>query len=300
MILLQRAIKPALTLSTLLALWLVATTAAAERPRIVITRIQLEQALSDRERQGLMQVDLIQVLREALLDSRSFTVLTRDNASVQSIVEEMNLGDSPLAADGAESPGGLEVASYFLQPTVKQFRLTTRYEPMEMLPDVYERHDSADLEIAVLVFDGSGQTLFEERVSRSRSFAPVEADETARRRNAPRHLADVKAETRDMLRSIVDAMVTRINPITVIDVQQRAFIIDRGRNNGFDESTRFWVFAPSRTVRHPTTGEDIVVPGDRVGMAKISKLYEDVAEATLVHGDPGQVEAGMTLRIATE
>jgi hypothetical protein len=74
--------------------------AAAENPRLVITDLEVPRTLSERERSLVRQIDLVQVIREGLLDSSSFRVLVREDKGVQAILLERQIQDSPLAREG--------------------------------------------------------------------------------------------------------------------------------------------------------------------------------------------------------
>ena len=90
----------------------------------------------------------------------------------------------------------------------------------------------------------------------------------------------------------VGAMLWLVRPL--------GFIIDRGKNNGFDESTRFMVFGQPRVVVNPNTGEQRTIPGARIGEAKVVEIYEDVAELSLVSGNNSSVTVGAIVRIVEE
>lgn len=274
--------------------------AFAERHRLVISQYEVANELSSREIQALKQSDLIQLLREAMIDSRSFSVLTRENNTVQAILKERQIQDSPLSRENNEQGLGLDITSYFLQPTIKRFDIVTRYQPMELLKDMYERNDSFYFDFSVRIFDTGGNILFEERVERQHSLKPVEADEAERRRNSVRGMSVIRDEIKEIAREIADAVVARINPIVVLDVQGNAIIIDRGKNNGFDMNTRLAVYGESKTIVHPRTGESRTIPGAYIGDARVSRLYEDIAELQLIEGSVEAVKIGCIVRIIKE
>lgn len=291
-----------LALSVLLGCAVLFTSAAgaAESPRLVITDLKLPRSLSERERNVVRQLDIVQTLREELLDSRTFRVLVRENESVQAILRERQIQGSPLAREGKDDALGLDSAEYFLEPTLQSFSLRTHYEPMPLLPGMYERTDSASMQLAVRVFDGGGNTVFEETVQASAGYPAREATEAEKARSAPRELGPIRKAAKSMTRRVVGAIVARVNPITVIDVQPTVFIIDRGRNNGFDKNTRFAVYAPSRTVVHKVRGDEISVPGRYLGEARLATVFEDVAELKLTEGELKEVVPGCVVRIIEE
>src|SRR5690554_2792714 len=101
-----------LALSVLLGCAVLFTSAAgaAESPRLVITDLKLPRSLSERERNVVRQLDIVQTLREELLDSRTFRVLVRENESVQAILRERQIQGSPLAREGKDDALGLDSA----------------------------------------------------------------------------------------------------------------------------------------------------------------------------------------------
>ena len=274
--------------------------AAAENPRLVITDLEVPRTLSERERSLVRQIDLVQVIREGLLDSSSFRVLVRENKGVQAIIRERQIQDSPLAREGKTTQLGLDSAEYFLEPTLQSFSVRTSYEKLELISGMYERRDSASMQLAVRVFDAGGNSVFEETVSASASYPPREATEADKARATPPDAGPIRKAALRMARGVVDAIVARINPITVVDVQTDAFVIDRGRKNGFDEHTRFIVYGPTRVKKHPERGDEIRLPGERIGEAKLAALFEDRAELTLTSGDAKKLVDGCIVRIAQE
>jgi hypothetical protein len=271
--------------------------AQVEPPRVAILALGGLDRLDQRETAMIRQVDVVQQLRERLIDSRSFWVVMRDQQGIDAVLGERDIAavDDPAKADVL----GLDTADFFLEPTLT-FNLVTSYEPLPLLDDIYQRSDRAEVELAVRVFDDVGNIRFEERVQQSIRYEPIQADEEARRRNGARPVEPVHAAMRSLVGSVVGAIVARINPITVLDVQPLGFIIDRGKNNGFDESTRFMVFGQPRVVVNPNTGEERTIPGARIGEAKVVEIYEDVAELSLVSGSNSSVTVGAIVRIVEE
>lgn len=277
-----------------------AANASDNTPRLVISKLELPANLSARERSVVKQIDFMQLMREALLDSRTFTVLAREDKTVQAIIHEKSVADSTLALDASNTTLGLKVAEYFLQMSLVRFDMHSHYEPMELLTDKYDRRDSVKAELLVLIYDAAGQIKFEERVKHSQNYDPVEADKESMQRNDIRHLSAIRKDAAGLVVAVASAITARINPIVVLDVQNDTLIIDRGKNNGFDEKTRLKVYAKSKQVEHPITGDMRVIPGAYIGEAKIHALHEDVAELSLIDGALTDVEPGAIVRVIKE
>ncbi|MEJ0040432.1 MAG: CsgG/HfaB family protein [Gammaproteobacteria bacterium] len=271
--------------------------ALAQSPRLVITDLKIATSLDAQEKNLLRQVNLTQVLREGLTDSRSFRVGVRENESVQAILRERQIQGSPLARDGKNDKLGLDTAEYFLEPTLQAFSVRTRFEKAELLSGMYSRTDSATMQLVVRVFDAGGNTVFEETSNGSAAFPRSEASDEDKARAAPPDAAPIVRAARLMARQVIDALIARINPITVVDVQSTVFIIDRGRNNGFDRSTRFMVYGPPRMKTIGDTGNTIRVAGEQVGEAELSELFEDTASLKLTKGDPHKLAEGCIVRV---
>src|SRR5688572_14526680 len=140
--------------------------AQAERPRLAIMDVAAAGDLSSRETQVAAQVDVVQKLREGLIDSGSFLVVAREDRSIQAIAQERVIA----TADGdpaAQIRLGLDTADYYLEPVWSRFDLVTGYAEVPLLEGSYDRSDRADLELTARVFDDAGNILFEERVGRT-------------------------------------------------------------------------------------------------------------------------------------
>ncbi len=273
--------------------------AQAERPRLAILDLAAATGLNNRETQVAAQVDVVQKLREGLIDSGSFLVVARDDRNLQAIARERVIANAD-SDPAAQVRLGLDTADYYLEPVWSRFDLATSYTEVPLLEGSYDRSDSADLELTARVFDDAGNILFEERVSRIVRYPNIEADEAARTRNAARAIGPIADAAAGLVDDVITAMISRINPIVVLDAQAASFVIDRGKNNGFDKDTRFSVFAQARTVVHPTTGEPRTIPGSRIGEAQVVEIYEEVAELKLVTGDNSAVPVGAIVRIIEE
>ncbi len=271
--------------------------ALAQSPRLVINDLKVATSLNAQERDLLRQVNLTHVLREGLTDSRSFRVGVRENEGVQAIIREKQIQSSPLAREGKNNKLGLDTPEYFLEPTLQAFSVRTRFEKAELISGMYSRTDSATMQLVVRVFDAGGNTVFEETSNASAAFPRSEASEEDKARAAPPDPAPIIRAARSMARQVVDAIVARVNPITVVDVQPAVFVIDRGRNNGFDKNTHFLVYGPPRMKTIGDTGNTLRVPGEQVGEAELSQLFEDTAELKLTKGDPHKLAEGCIVRV---
>lgn len=273
--------------------------ASAQRPRLVITQMQFPENMSVIEQQLVSQIDFIQVFREAMLDSRTFSPLLRDDVSVQALLQEKTISDSPLAVD-ADSLMGLVTTDYFLEPVLRDFNIRTSYSRMELRDDLYERSDSVSIELSATIYNTQGEYQFEQRESFERSFPVVVADESARQTDALRNVTAIREGSSELVRGIVDGIVTRVNPLTILRVYEEYFLIDRGRNNGFNEGSRFMVFEPSETITHPVTGAAQVIPGRRIGEATVLQIYEDSAELRMSPSINSTINTGYTIRLIEE
>jgi hypothetical protein len=271
---------------------------AAQPPRLVISDLKVPTQLSAQERALLRQLPLVEVISESLTDSRSFRVQVRDDAGVQAILRELQIQKSSVAREGKAKPMGLDAPDYILEPTVTRLRSTTRFEKLELLAGMYTRIDAGDLEMQVRIYDMGGNVVFEETASAIAQYAKQEATEEQKRRGAAPSPAPMLRASRTASGAIVNAIVARINPITVLEVQDKVFIIDRGRNNGFDDKTAFVVYSQPRTIKNPNTGADHTVPGKRIGEARVVAMHEEVSELQFIDADGAQVAtAGAIVRI---
>ena len=101
-------------LVALMALWVpLAASAQVEPPRVAILDLDGLDQLDQREKAMLRQIDVVQQLREGLIDSRSFWVVARDEDSVGAIFDERAIA----AADAdprAPQKVGLDTADFFI------------------------------------------------------------------------------------------------------------------------------------------------------------------------------------------
>jgi hypothetical protein len=299
----------------LLAALLLATgsVVAAEMPRLVIAPLKMPVKLTTVERKLLGEVDLVGIISEGLTDSRSFRIQVRDEAGVQALLHEKQVQASPLARGRAgegerrsavagstrsDAAIGLDATNYILEPTLQLFTISTRFEKQELIAGMYDRIDTAQLQLAVRIIDLGGNVVFQETVHANPKFGRREATEEDKRRAQPPPLAPIRDAVTKAARSVVDAIVARINPITVLDVQGKTLVIDRGSKNGFDDNTVFSVYGEARQVANKTTGAMHLIPGRLIGKAKVIALHEDVAELEMTEGDAAGVTAGAIVRVS--
>jgi hypothetical protein len=283
-----------------LAAALVATPAAraAESPRMVITPLHVESPVGSRERALLRVMPLVDVLRHTLTNTHSFRVQVRDDAAVRELIRELQVQQSPLAREGREKRFGLDTPDYILIPTLKSLRTRTEYTKADLIAGMYERRDSGELELHVQVLDLGGTVVFERSAREIINFGrPREATEEQKRANAPPPVGPVRAAAEKASQRLVNALIARTNPITVLRVRGDVLVIDRGAGSGFDQNTVFTVLSPPEEEEHPTTGRKYRISATDFGEARVVRIGDDTAELRLVNGDATKVPKGSVVRI---
>ena len=276
---------------------------SAERPRILVSEpVQQESSLSTLERKIIDSAQIQQVLREALIDSRSFRVVARDNDTVQVLLNERDLQDKSIARKGQTNELGLDIADYFLIPSILSFSVHTSYQAIELVDDFIERRDRYAIDVAIKVVDSGGNTVFEERIERSQSFLPREVPSSEKNKNTtcPCISDSLKKEMKSAGKHLAYTLINRINPITVLKVSGKRFQIDRGQNSGFDEATVFEVRSEEEIVVHPRTGEELLVPGIKLGTAKVATFQGSFTELEMTEGDIASVKPGAIVYVVKE
>ncbi len=283
-----------------LALAVFASTASAAQPRLVFAAEQTPEQLSAHERHLLQQTDWVSRLQTSLQKSRSIVLLTRDVEDIELILQEKQLAESDLGAGDDSSGFKLDIADSILRPVVKRFDVHTTYGAIPLVDNIFERNDTVTLEFAVEVIGIDGTVRFTKAISDSFSYPSTEATLEQKRSGHFRAAGPVRASSDTIVARLVDAVVTRINPITVLDVQADYFVIDRGVDSGLSTGDRMQVFASPQQIKHPNTGAIQRIPGARIGEATITKVHEDVSFATLVQdaegGELAEIKVGYILR----
>ena len=275
-------------------------TAMAQPPGLIIAATEFPDDLSAHGRYLLKELDWVAELESQLQQSRSVVLLTRDAKNIQAILQEKNLAESSLSQGGDSADFGLAVADSILRPVVSRFDVRTRYQSIELLDGVYERTDSLSIEYTIRVFAPNGVERFHKDVAMQYTFPAIEETGPEKRTGRFRAAGSLRARSDALVAELVDAITLRINPMTVIDVQARYFVIDRGRAGGIAAGDRFQVYAPSRVVEHAVNKRKIRIPGKRIGEARITEVHDDIAFASLVAGagEKPTIETGYTLRAA--
>ena len=290
-----------LLLACQLLAWLIAPCAgASERPKILVNPIVIDTAPNHRERALLNEIDFEQIIREYLIDSRSFTVVARDDVGVQALLKERTLGDSSISRKPSGEDIGLDITSYFLIPTITKIDVSTTYREKELTSKYFDRTDRYAFAMAVRVLDSGGNTLFEESVEFDNTYGPVENNIEQRQANKPNYKARSEAleKMRTHALSATENLVNRINPITVVAVKGANIIIDRGFGNGFEENSRFKLLA-TEVFKHPTTDEDIKSTIE-VGEAEVAVITESSSTLKMITGDLSDITPGTIARIIQE
>ena len=284
----------------LLVLTVFASTASAAQPRVVFATEHAPEQLSAHERHLLQQTDWVSQLRMSLQQSRTVVVLTRDVEDLESILQEKQLADSDFGASDDSSGFRLNIADSILRPVVKRFDVHTTYEAIPLVDNIFERNDTVTVELAVEVIGIDGTVRFTKAVSDRFSYPSTEATLEQKRRGHFRAAGPVRARSDTIVASLVDAIVTRINPITVLDIQAGYFVVDRGAASGLSAGDRMQVFSSPRQIKHPNTGATQRIPGARVAEATITEVHEDVSFATIAQdaegGELAEVKVGYILR----
>ena len=281
-----------------LALSALANTASAQQPRVVISSVEIPDRLSAHERYLLKQVDWVTELRNQLQQSRSVILLSRDARSLEAILAEKRLADSDLSRGGSSEQFGLQVGDSILRPIVRKFDVWTNYQPVELLDNVDERTDSVSIEYTIRIVGADGVERFSKDVSTSFEYPAVEETLEEKRQGRFRDVGPLRPRSNAMVSELVAAIALRINPITIVDVQDTYFVIDRGRDSGISAGDRFQVYGSSRVVEHAVNNRKIRIPGARIGEAEITEAHDDIAFARMVVADSENpsIEAGFTLR----
>src|SRR5687768_4816372 len=85
-----------------------------ERPRLAIMDLTVANGLDGRETAIVQQLDVVQKLREGLIDSGSFVVVARSDANLQVIVRERVIANAD-SDPAAQVRLALDTADYYLE-----------------------------------------------------------------------------------------------------------------------------------------------------------------------------------------
>lgn len=241
---------------------------------------------------------LVEILSESLTDSRSFQVQVRDNAGVQELLKEREVQRSPLGSKRKNKfEVNLDTPDYILQPTLQAFSVSTRFEKLDVIAGMYDRIDTGNLQLHVRIIDLRGNVKFEDTARISAKFPRVEATEEQKRNATAPPTKPIRDAAILAAQGVVDSIVARVNPITVLAVHSSELVIDRGRNSGFDEKTIFGVYGPPKTGPHPNTGVMMWVGGEFIGQARVAALHEESTQLEMIKGDIAKVAVGSIVRI---
>ena len=270
----------------------VITPVYAEAPKISIAPLQIEDSLNYREKKILQQAKVEQALREALIDSGSFTVTARDNKAVQALLKERALSKQSLAREPAGQDIGLDIASYILLPTLEKLNIATRYQPIELVPDYFERTDQAEFQLSIRILDAGGNIRFEQQEAFNLEWGPIETSAEEKAKHQFGHTKKIVKNIHATTRKTIDALSNRINPITVIDVQGGTIIIDRGDNNGFSKGSIFVIRSTPKTVTHPTTGKKFIISAEEIARAEVTQVYQKYSTLKPISGAVDKIQVG--------
>lgn len=284
---------------TLFALTFLADSALSQQPRLVISSVEVPEHLSAHERYLLNELDWVAELRTQLQQSRSVILLARDQKSIESILQEKQLADSDLGRGDDPDRFGLVTGDSILRPIVKKFEVWTNHKPIELLDDVDERTDIVTIEYAIRIMGTDGVERFSKEVSARYDFPTIEETSEEKRRGRFRNAEPLRSRSDALVSELVGAVALRINPITVIDVQESYFVIDRGLDGGITTGDRFQVFAPSKVVEHAVNKRKIRIPGKRIGEAEITEAHDDIAFAKMIVTDASDPEVGVGYTLRT-
>ena len=274
-----------------------ASSVYAAQPRLVIAKTEVPQHLSAHGRYLLGQTGWVSRLSLQISKSGSARVLTRDSDDLRVILGEGQLARSSLAAgDGEEFT--LRTADSLLRPIVRRFDVATTYTPVPLVENRFERRDSVSFEYEIRVLGTDGTEKFKKILTGEYHFPEIQETLEQRKQRRFRNPDSLQGVSNGVVDQMVNAIVVRINPITVIAVRDGFFVIDRGEDSGVSPGDRLQVYTESETIVH--NGKRSVIPGQPLAEAKIYEVHEDVSFVRLLQtaddAPEQEVQVGYTLR----
>ncbi len=269
--------------------------ASANKPKASLAPLQIETSIPKSDKALLSRIDVAKRLREALVDSGMFALYSRDSAELKgSIQREKSIAESGLAKNAGDTDYRYSLVSYFFSPKVTTFSAHSRFSPVPFTEGLYDRTDVGAISIALSVMGADGEILFEE-TSESKFRIKYEYESKVAPKGGRPQFSRLEKITDNAIHNIVNALDSRVNPITIYDRHGDTVLINRGKNNGFDTGDRLLVFSTPKEWTNPSTGQTRQMTGRQVGEVKISRIYEDSSEAKVLT-DNG-IEVNFVLKI---
>ena len=223
-----------------------------EKPRVAVAPPVIGASVPDSVRRHLDLGILTLEMQKALLGTRKFEILTRDEGQIRVILDEQELSASSMSRGNAAASGQIEAADYIVTPTVRTFRFFRGHSAVPNISDKWFRTDSGSLEVDVQIVDtASGQikATFStgdrfatgRTIVNSRGGAPTKA----------RYTAMASTIAADFAEKLVDAVF----PMLIIGVQGTNVFLNRGDDGGLRQGDVLAVFRPGMELIDPYTGE---------------------------------------------
>lgn len=225
-----------------------------EKPRVVMAPPVIGASVSDSVRTHLDLEILTLEMEKALLGTRKFEVLTRNESQIRVILGEQELSGSSMSPGNAAAAGQIEAADYIVTPTVRTFRFLRGHSAVPNISDKWFRTDSGSLEVDVQIVDtASGQ--IKATFSMSDQFAT--GREIVNSRGGSPSKARYTTMTSTVAAEFAEQLVDAVFPMLIIGVQGTNVFLNRGDDGGLRQGEVLAVFRPGMQLIDPYTGEPL-------------------------------------------